>query len=919
MNANTRRLSSDLIKAYDVSRRICRAGYKERAKGIALFLRASVAFLAGVDFDSVSAAQTNDLPTQHNVIPILLRHCASCHGGAQQEGGLDLRSIDSLMKGGKSGPSLIPGKPDNSRIVQRIQSGECPPKKRLVEASVKPVEAFELKKLIDWIAAGAPVTSDEPDLASTPNDPLVTDKQREFWSFRPPKNVPPPATRRTGLVRNPIDAFVLSKLEEKNLSFAPEATKTVLLRRVCFDLTGLPPSPDEVERFLSDTSDRAYEQLIDRLLESPRYGERWGRYWLDLAGYSDVEGRREQHLPRSFAYRYRDYVIRSFNADKPYDRFLLEQIAGDELTNYESSPVITQEIYDNLVATGFLRMGPDPTWANITGFVPDRLDVMADSIDIFGSVVLGLTFKCARCHDHKFDPIPQRDYYRLVDLFKGAYDEYDWLKPDLRPFGGAVNIGHLNERSLPFVLPEERKSWESQCKENDRNVATRNSELNEEETRLREKYREIEFAKLNDDVREKVRSMLATPVANRTAAQQELASLYEKKLTPDREVLKKFDGAFKKRCDELEALKGKKPPEPRIAALWDRGDPSPTYIYRRGDSQRPGPLVKAGVPSVLTDERTPFEVRPPWLGAKKTGRRLALARWLTKPDHPLTSRVMVNRIWKQHFGQGIVKSLGNFGKMGAAPSHPELLDWLACEFVRSGWRMKHLHRLILTSRTYRQSSIVSASELESDPENSLLSRMPLKRIEAEALWDSYLFVAGCLDETRFGPPVPVQSRANGVVMPGKTGKGWRRSIYGQQLRKDAPTLLEIFDLPSMNPNCLERSESIVAPQALHLLNDSGVRELAALFAQRVRAESGSDLNRQIQLAFLIALARPPSDDEREISSSLIKGLSSAQVSTTEAPTATTSETPRDDESANLRALTTLCHALMNSAEFLYVD
>ncbi|MEO8426085.1 MAG: PSD1 and planctomycete cytochrome C domain-containing protein [Verrucomicrobiota bacterium] len=857
--------------------------------------------------------------TQHEIIPIFLQHCAPCHGAQQREGGLDLRTKASMLRGGKSGPALILGKPDESLLVRRIQSQECPPSKRLVEASVKPVAASALAKVIEWIASGAPEASEEPDLAGTPQDPLVHDKDRDFWSFRPPQAVLPPLVRQPALVRNPIDAFVLSKLEAKGLSFALEASESDLLRRVHFDLTGLPPSPEETEAFLADTDPQAYEKMVDRLLASPRYGERWGRYWLDVAGYADAEGRREQHLPRLFAYRYRDYVIRAFNTDKPYDRFLTEQIAGDELADYEHAPSITQEIYDNLVATGFLRMGPDPTWANSTGFVPDRLDVVADAIDILGSGVMGLTFKCARCHDHKFDPIPQRDYYRLVDLFKGAFDEYDWLKPDLRSFGGAANIGKIGERSLPFVLPEERQAWEKHNQELQVEIDARNTELREEETRLKERFRDAQLAALSERLRDDVLKMLTTPAANRTAAQVQFAEQYEKKLAPDRNELKKFDAAFKKHCEEIDSLQGKKRPEPRIAALWDRGEPSPTYIYRRGDFQRTGSLVKGGVPAVLCDGRASFELRPPWPEARKTGRRLALARWLTRPDNPVTTRVMVNRIWKNHFGQGIVKSLGNFGKMGARPTNPELLDWLSNEFVRQGWRMKPLHRLILTSRAFRQSSIVSSEQIAADPENVLLSRMPLRRLEAEALWDSCLLVAGCLDETPFGPPVPVQVRGDGLVTAGQSGNAWRRSIYGQQLRKEVPTLLELFDLPQMNPNCIERGDSIVAPQALHLMNDSVLRALATRFAQRVRREAGLVRERQVQRAYVIAFARSPSESETQLGVEVLRKISAAGADHRTGETIASAKTGNETPSEDGTALSTFCHALMNSAEFLYID
>jgi mono/diheme cytochrome c family protein len=755
--------------------------------------------------------------TQHDVLPILLRRCTACHGARRKEAGLDLRTRAAMLRGGKSGPAVVPGKPEKSLILKKIHEGKMPPRDRLVEASVKPVEPAEAEALSRWIAAGAPEVAVTPDVATTSPDHLVTDKDRDFWAFRPPRAVAIPAVRHPEAVRNGVDAFILQKLEQKGLSLVPQADRATLLRRACFDLTGLPPSPDEVQAFLADRAPDAYERMIDRLLASPHYGERWGRYWLDLAGYADSEGKREQDLPRPYAWRYRDYVIRSFNADKPYDRFLLEQIAGDELADYENAKEITPEMYDNLVATGFLRMAPDATWANITGYVPDRIDVIADEIDVLGSAVLGLTLKCARCHSHKFDPIPQRDYYRLVDVFKGAYDENDWLKPDVRPGLGPVSQDVLGGRHLPYVTTAERKAWEAQ-----------NAKM---------------------------------PAARRL-------------------------------------------PEPRIQALWDRGEPSPTYVYSRGDPLRPTTLVGPGVPSVLTDGKTPFEVRPPWPGAKKTGRRLAFARWLTRPDHPLTARVAVNRLWKHHFGTGLVRTLGNFGKAGTPPSHPELLDWLAVEFARQGGSFKAMHRLLMTSATYRQSSAVTAEQVKADPDNHLYSRMSLVRLDAEALYDALLTVAGKLDETPFGPADHVQMRPDGLVTPAGTARGWRRAVYVQQTRKQLPTHLENFDYPAMNPNCLERRESTVAPQALHLMNNGMVHRLAEHFADRVRREAGPDLSMQIEKIYWIALSRPPNDEEKAVSHDALHKLTQTWAR----------HRPPGD-----KPLVTFCHAVLNSAAFLYVD
>jgi mono/diheme cytochrome c family protein len=798
--------------------------------------------------------------TQHDVLPILLRRCTACHGLRRREGGLDLHSRGAMLRGGKSGPAIVPGKPEESLVLKKIRAGAMPPRQRLVEVSVQPIEPAETALLSRWIAAGAPEVADAPDVATHTPDPLVTAKDRDFWAFRPPRPIAVPDVPGAARLRNPIDAFVLQRLRQKGLSLSPEADRLTLLRRATFDLTGLPPTPEEVRAFLDDRAPGAYERLIDRLLASPRYGERWGRYWLDLAGYADSEGKREQDLPRPHAWRYRDYVIRSFNADKPYDRFLLEQLAGDELADYEHAPEITQEIYDNLVATGFLRMAPDGTWANITGFVPDRIEVIADEIDVLGSAVLGLTMKCARCHNHKYDPIPQRDYYRLVAVFKGAYDEYDWLKPDVRPGLGPVSQDVLGGRHLPYVTTAERRAWEAH----------------------------------NAQVRQEI------------------------------DALRKEKGAGQAQS-RLRALEARLLPEPRVQALWDRGEPSPTYVYRRGNPLSPGRLVGPGVPSVLTDGRTPFDVRPPWPGGRQTGRRLAFARWLTRPDHPLTARVLVNRLWKHHFGAGLVKTLGNFGKSGARPTHPELLDWLALELVRQGWSLKAMHRLMMTSATYRQRSAVTADHERLDPDNSLCSRMPLMRLDAEALYDSLLLVARRLDGTMFGPGDPVRVRPDGLATPAGTAKGWRRLVYVRQQRKQLPTHLESFDYPQMNPNCLERRESTVAPQALHLLNDGLVYRLAEDFARRVRREAGAAPAAQVERAYLIALGRLPDDEEKRVGLDALARLTErwARHQAGAAPSTPLSPGGRgvggEGEAAGREALTAYCHALMNSAGFLYVD
>lgn len=786
----------------------------------------------GAHFPNDAGSREPEL-TQHDVIPILLLRCTACHGRQRQEGQLDLRTKASMLRGGKSGPAIVPGQPAESLLLQRIHREEMPPRPRLVEAMVKPMEPAEIEKLTKWVAKGALEVPDEPDVAGTSADPLVRESDRQHWAFQPPRAVMVPAVQHTERVRNPIDTFILAALEAKALALSPEADRLTLLRRATFDLTGLPPNADDARAFLVDEAPLAYEKLIERLLASPRYGERWGRHWLDVAGYADCEGRREQHLPRPDVWRYRDYVIRAFNGDKPYDRFLKEQLAGDELADYARASVITPEMEDNLVATAFLRMSPDPTWANLTGFVPDRLEVIADSMDVLGAGVMGLTLKCARCHTHKFDPLPQRDYYRLVAVFKGAYDEHDWLKPQLIGYGGALSAS-FGERYLPQVTTQEQQRID----------------------------------------------------AVNAALDQQIEALKTGPQTPD----------IPQRQQQLAA---QRKPQPRLFALWDRGDPSPTYIYRRGDYQHAGTHVVPGPPAVLMRDGKPFTVTPPYAGATSTGRRAAFANWLTQPDHPLTARVLVNRVWKHHFGHGLVRSVGNFGVTGDKPSHPELLDWLATEFVRHDWSVKDLHRIMLTSSTYRQSSQRHDADVDSDLR--LLSRMPLRRMEAEVVLDSLRCVAGALDDTAYGPPVAVTVRTDGLVLAGH-----RRSIYAQQLRKHPASLLESFDLPAMNPNCLARAESLVAPQALHLMNDASIRSLARQFAARVIGKTPADPTAQIIQAHWVALSRAPGKDE----------LAACRAAYDEL---LREWTARGEPAPDQRALAMICHTLMNSAAFLYLD
>ena len=887
----------------------------------------------------VAMARTEPL-AEDDILPVVLLRCAGCHGPHQREGGLALHTREAMLKGGKSGPALLPGKPDQSLMVQKIRSGEMPPK--VDNFGLEKFSPSETEKLVAWIAEGAPQNKMKPDAQGVGHDPLVSDTDRNFWAFQRPKRPPVPSVRHSDRVRNPVDAFIVSKLEAKGLEPSPGADKLTLARRAYMDLTGLPPMVDEVQAFLSDQDPQAYEKLIDRLLASPRYGERWGQYWLDLAGYADSEGGKvDADAVRPNAWRYRDYVIRSFNADKPYNRFLLEQIAGDELVDYEHSSAINQEALDNLIATGFLRMGPDSTYINESTSVADRLDVIADELEVLGSGVMGLTVTCARCHSHKYDPIPQRDYYRLLDIFKGAFDYYDWLPPQTSRSvpARARYLPYVTPGATPVQLLEQVQGREFRNSVFEKKIVSLKSSLEKKAEPLKKQILDQRLAQLAPSLQADLRKVLDTPTDQRNDIQKYLADKFENILKIETQDLKKADFSYRKAAEEadreIKLLEAQKEPEPLIRALWDRGDPTATYVLRRGDPADPGPLVSPGVPAVLVDGKTPFVVKPPWPGARPTaGRRLAFAQWLTRPDNPVTARVAVNQLWARHFGTGIVKTPRNFGRTGSPPTHPDLLDWLATEFARQGWSFKEMHRLIMTSNTYRQSSAVTPALEKSDPDNVLLSRMLLRRMDAEQLYDTLLAVSGHLDETQHGPPEPVEVRDDGLITPIPTQKGWRRAIYVAQRRTETPTLLKSFDLPPMSPNCVERNVSTVASQALHLMNDRMVESLAKLFAERLIHEVGTDPRRQIGRAYWIALSRPPSSEEESVSVRAIdrfRALTTGKDQTKTPPSQQAS--PFDgqamrtvhareivgDVPGDIRGLAEFCHALLNSAAFIYVD
>ena len=825
---------------------------------------------------------------QHDVLPIVLLRCTTCHGARLKQGGVDLRTPTAMRKGGKNGPAIVPGDPDASLMMQRIESEACPPRELLLKYFVKRPPVAEVEVLREWIAAGAPEFDVLPDVATTEPDPFVTDEERQHWAFQPPV---------IGHDAASIDDFILKRLQENGLTFSPAADRDTLIRRAYLDLVGIPPSLDEWQRWRDSGESVWYQKMLDHLLASPHYGERWGRYWLDLAGFADSEGGVSADPIRQVAWKYRDYVIGAFNSDKPYDRFLIEQIAGDELLDHENSPVVTAEMVENLTATGFLRMGIDQTGSRTMNFVPERLGVIGDVINVLGSGIMGLTIECARCHSHKYDPIPHRDYYRFKAIFQGALDEHDWLTFKNRSLDVDTAERHKRVAQINPPLLSRIRKLEADTKKALTALQT--------ET-LRQHYPTQSEA----DRRETLRSLRIAD-NNRTQPQRILVEkLQQAEVLPDSEQPSSVLAARRAVDDihrETAGVRRQLEPPLTIRALWDRGEPSPTYILRRGEHNKPGRLVGPGVPSVLTNGRTPFDVQPPFPnGAPKTGRRLAFGRWLTQPNHPLTARVMVNRVWYHHFGTGLVKTLENFGAKGELPSHPELLDWLAVNFVQRGWSIKDLHRAIMNSRTYRQSSHVTDETRKHDPGNRLLSRMSLRRMDAEALRDSLLFISGRLDDTSGGPPDPVSVNRDGLVSAdSRAGGRWRRSIYLQYRRTEIPSMMDTFDYPEMGPNCLSRSVSTVSPQALMLMNDQHVHNLAVSFAARVESildRRGHDARGdQVDTVYQLALSRPPGDMERQLG---VQTLNELHRVWQEKPHA---------------ALETYCHTILNSAAFLYVD
>jgi len=834
-------------------------------------------------FVGLSPVEAREAPTfEKDVRPIFRAYCLDCHGGGETlKGRLDLRLKRFAVRGGKSGTAVVAGQPEASLLVERLKAGEMPP-------GEKKVPPDQIALIERWIAGGASARRNEPERL----DPGIglTSEEREYWAFQPIRRPAPPTFGPTDRVRTPIDAFVLAKIRERGLSFAPDADKRTLIRRAAFDLTGLPPSQETIDAFLADSTEDAYERILDRLMASPRYGERWARHWLDVAGYADSDGNGNEDSPRPYSYKYRDYVVRSMNADKPLDRFVIEQLAGDELV---SRPWIdlTPEKAELLAATGFLRTAADGT---STGAADEPLaanQVVADTLKIVGSTLLGLTVGCAQCHDHRYDPIPQADYYRLRAVFEPALDTNHWRRPAQRQVSLFKDADRVKCKAIDAQVLKFHEAVETKAK-NYLAAATAK-----------------ELTKFPEPLRTKLRAALDTAPASRTEEQKRLIAANPSVNITDG-VLYQYDPAaaedLKKERAKVDAKRAEKPVEDFVSVLDEvPGVLPPTMVFHRGDHRQPTKPVKPGDLTIAAREGSRFEVPEKDASLPTSGRRLAYARHLVKGDHPLVGRVLANRIWLNHFGRGLVDTPGDFGVLGTRPTHPELLDWLAGELVRQGWSLKRMHKLIMTSSVYRQSSRGSQAGSAADSSNTLYSHFPLRRLEAEEIRDVILHLSGRIDETLHGPPVPVAEDAVGHILPDKDSG--RRSLYLQARRTKPVSLLATFDLPTMALNCDRRTSTTSATQSLVLMNNDFILRHAGHLARRVRDEtpSGStshQLARHAAHAWKIVYQRAITPEE----AAWVGEYGSRQLAM-----------PGPDR--ELAVLTNLCQQLLISNEFLYVD
>jgi hypothetical protein len=913
---------------------------------------------------------------EKSVRPVLVEKCQVCHNPNLKTAELDLSSAAGFLHGGASGPLVSPDQPEKSKLLEVIGYEE-----RLKMPPTGKLNNEEIASLTAWVKAGAPWPGAQK-IEEAPKPPTAakgfTEEQKKFWAFQPVADPAPPGVKDPSWVRSPIDRFILAKLEEKKLAPAPPADKLTLLRRVTFDLTGLPPSVKEIDEFLADDSPQAFERVAERLLASPRYGEHWGRHWLDVARYADSTGNDEDHR-YPYAWRYRDYVIEAFNSDLPYDRFVREQVAGDLLPPKDPAEGINRR---GIIATGFLALGPKALAQQ------DKkkmiYDVYDEQVDVLSKAFLGVTVACARCHDHKFDPIRTKDYYSLVGIFASTrnFDDSEThvskmlytplvseqLYEDFKSHRLKVIYKHLDvDEALAEYL--ERHALDQNTRLADYMVAAREldngagnngtsnngaaaaalaSRHNLDTARLKKwvdylkpagparehlaewrqaqpdqwrqvaaSYQERAQKQLNDWVesqkkfRARVRESAkdrVMPVKPRTFSRETDALVFEvfygengpfAVSEQEEESALPAEGLAEVRTlrAELKQLEDAAPPEPPMACAVREGDAVEQAVFIRGDYNSPGESAPKVFPAIVAGE----DQQPVASGSG----RLELANWLASPGNPLTARVMVNRIWQWHFGEGIVRTSSNFGKMGERPTNPELLDYLARRFVEGGWSVKKMHRLILLSSAYQMSSAATDRKAEQDPENLLLSRFSRRRLAVEEIRDGLLAIGGSLDlemggtmQSGFGTDGENSNDRLSIDPTSVT----RRMVYLPLRRSNLPTLLNLFDFGDATIPQDKRPLTNVAPQALFMMNSEFVAGRARNVAQSLLDEADLSESARIERAYLRMLNRRPDAEEIDTGLSYLAGLKN-----------------RFGSMSNLDAWQSLCRILIASNEFVYVD
>lgn len=796
------------------------------------------------------------------VLPILEASCFECHGPESElKGGLFLGNREGILEGGESGPAVDTDALEDSLFIDAINYGsyEMPPDSQLPDD--------EIAILTAWVKAGAVIPEDSeferPEIKHSNPATLVTEETKNYWAFRPVANPPVPRVRNTGRVSNSVDNFILQKLEAAVLSPASPAQKQQLIRRAYYDLTGLPPSIDDIEAFVNDDSDGAFEKVIDRLLDSPQYGERWGRHWLDLVRYAESNSY-ERDGTKPFIWRYRDYVIKSFNEDKPYTQFIKEQLAGDEFE--PPTP-------DSIVATGYYRLGiwDDEPVSQKQALYDDLDDILLTTSQVF----LGLTMNCARCHDHKIDPLPQKDYYSFLAFFSG-----------FRRYGVRSHPSVEDNSIGPIAVNEKDRDRNAARKALDRELGEQDRKINNVNRRLQELMTPPE----KEDFRAvEVRVDIARKYVGKGLS---------KKLVAD------YAAAVQRRKEILDT----RPPEVAQALIIKEVGKTPrdTFILVRGNANVEGAKVEPAFPSVLSPP-DPI-IKTPTM-TESSGRRTALANWIASDKNQLTARVMVNRIWQHHFGRGIVGSSNNFGNIGDKPTHPELLDWLATRFMQGGWKLKSMHKLIMLSSAYQMSSQSSEKELAADPANNLYWRFNMRRLSSEELRDSVHAANGSLNLKMGGPSIYPIIPKEVLAGQSRPGAGWgnsneqeraRRAVYIFIKRSLVEPLMADFDFADVDSTCPVRFVTTQPTQALSLLNSEFMNRQAAVFAEFLKKEAGADSAMQVNLGLTRVTQRRPSQAEIERGVGLIESLKQDGVP--------------DDV-----ALKYYCLALFNLNEFLYLD